>query len=152
MREPGRLMHSKLQVRPGVGRDVEKHANGGGVAPVLVEGFTIRVGAKRLPQCRSRLGFGSGHANVVDNLVNQTLLGELNGSTFALEVNAKEAKHISLGFQCQVIAQGFELLDISFNQCVIRAEPDLVIAVIQDHDGFGLVDEEARIRLGGFKS
>ena len=50
------------------------------------------------------------------------------------------------------MARFLEPCHIGFNQFVIRAKLNLVITVVQDHDLFCLVDEETRIRIGGFES
>ena len=76
------------------------------------------------------------HTGVVDDLVGKSRLGEgeLLATLGLAEVDAKESKDVAAFFQSQIVTQIFELANILFNDIVIRAKPNLVIAIIQHHD------------------
>ena len=64
VRESGHLVHCKLDVRSGVGGQIEEHSNGSWMTPLFLEWGAILVGAKWFLGCRSGFGSSTGHSTV----------------------------------------------------------------------------------------
>jgi hypothetical protein len=141
VREEGDLMNCKLDVWSCVAGEVEQHPNSSWVTPVLIKGGSILVRSKRRGSCRGSLGVGVLQTNVLDDFVNEALLGEFNAISNALEVDTQEAKHTTFLFQSQVIPLLLQSANIILNQALVGAQPNLVITVVQDHQLVLLVDE-----------
>ena len=58
-----------------------------------------------------------------------------------MEVDAKEAEDVTLVFKSEVIPEVLELSHVFFNETVVRAEPDLIITVVENHNLQGRVDK-----------
>ena len=141
--EAGGLADGEGDVGARVGRQVQKHADDGGVAPRFVHWFAIVVATESQLACWSCVGLARLETRGGDDLVDEPFLRELDGSLVlvALELDPEELFERSLPLELE--SHGPKSADEIVDQILAWGREDAIVHEHHHKQGGG--DEEARI-------